>query len=90
MAVDLAPAELAREVVKSEQERIGCIDGLLNEVEKQLRRYSHELRPTILDDLGWIPPIRFQAERVSKRASLPIHIQMTVSRRLSNTIETAL
>jgi signal transduction histidine kinase len=90
VAVDLAPAELAREVIKSEQERIGRIDGLLNEAERQLRRYSHELRPTILDDLDWIPPIRFQDEGVSKRASLPIHIQMTVCRRLPNTIETAL
>jgi signal transduction histidine kinase len=62
----------------------------LNEVEKHLRRYSHELRPTILDDLGWIPAIRFLAERVTKRASLPIHIEMTVSGRLPSTMETTL
>ncbi len=66
------------------------IKELLNQVEKHLRRYSHELRPTILDDLGWIPAIRFLAEGISKRADLPIHIDATVSGRLPRTIETTL
>src|SRR3989449_1706849 len=61
-----------------------------NEVEKHLRRYSHELRPTILDDLGWIPAIRFLAEGISNRAGLPIHIEATVSGRLPSPVETAL
>jgi signal transduction histidine kinase len=43
-----------------------------------------------LDDLGWIPAIRFLAEGVSKRANLPIHIDATVSGRLPGTIETTL
>jgi signal transduction histidine kinase len=63
---------------------------LLNEVEKHLRRYSHELRPTILDDLGWIPALRFLADGISKRANLPIHIEATISERLPSTIETTL
>jgi signal transduction histidine kinase len=63
---------------------------MLNQVEKHLRRYSHELRPTILDDLGWIPAIRFLAEGISKRADLPIHIDAAVSGRPPSTIETTL
>jgi signal transduction histidine kinase len=90
VAVHLALAELARELAKPQQEQIGRIEGLLNEVERHLRRYSHELRPTILDDLGWIPAIRFLAEGISKRSSLPIHIEATVSRRLSSAMETAI
>src|SRR6266849_6601618 len=66
------------------------IKELLNQVEKHLRRYSHELRPTILDDLGWIPAIRFLAEGISKRAALPIHIDASVSERLPGAIETTL
>jgi signal transduction histidine kinase len=62
----------------------------LNEVERHLRRYSHELRPTILDDLGWVPAIRFLAEGVSKRANLPIDIHTTVSERPPAVVETAL
>src|SRR5215469_15192351 len=52
VAVHLALAEMGRELPASQQP-IGQIERLLNEVEGQLRRYSHELRPTILDDLGW-------------------------------------
>jgi len=36
------------------------IKELLNQVEKTCGGI-HELRPTILDDLGWIPAIRFLA-----------------------------
>src|SRR5438270_694497 len=61
-----------------------------SQVEKQLRRYSHELRPTVLDDLGWIPAIRFLAEGVSKRANLPIHIKVAFAGRLPSTTEIAL
>lgn len=90
VAVHLALAELTRELPKPKQQQVGRIEELLKEVEKHLRRYSHELRPTILDDLGWIPAIRFLAEGVSKRASLPIHIETTLSERFSSTTETAL
>src|SRR5713226_4595889 len=90
VAVHLALAEVARELPQAQQEQIGRIEGLLNEVEKQLRRYSHELRPTILDDLGWIPAIRFLAEGISARAGLPIHIEATASGRLPGAVETAL
>jgi signal transduction histidine kinase len=90
VAVHLALAEMERDLPKPQQDQIGRIEGLLNEVEKHLRRYSHELRPTILDDLGWIPAIRFLAEGVSKRACVPIHIETTVSGRLPSTTETTL
>lgn len=90
VAVHLALAEMGQELPKAQQEQIGRIEGLLDEVEKHLRRYSHELRPTILDDLGWIPAIRFLAEGVSKRAGLPIDIQTKVSGRLPGTMETTL
>jgi signal transduction histidine kinase len=90
VAVYLALAELTRDLPKPQQKQIERIEELLKEVEKHLRRYSHELRPTILDDLGWIPAIRFLAEGVSKRASLPIHIETTLSQRFSGTAETTL
>ncbi len=82
VAVHLALAEVAMGMPEAQQEQFTRIKDLLNEVEKHLRRYSHELRPTILDDLGWVPAIRFLADGVSKRANLPIHIDATVSGRL--------
>jgi signal transduction histidine kinase len=90
VAVHLALAEMARELPKTQQEQIGRVEGMLNEVERHLRRYSHELRPTILDDLGWIPAIRFLADGVSKRAALPIDIHTTVSGRLPAVMEMTL
>jgi signal transduction histidine kinase len=90
VAVHLALADVAHELPEPQKERIAPIKELLNEVEKQLRRYSHELRPTVLDDLGWIPAIRFLAEGISKRANLNIQIKAKVSGRLPGPVEIAL
>jgi signal transduction histidine kinase len=90
VAVHLALAEVAMGMPEEQQEQFTRIEDMLNEVEKHLRRYSHELRPTILDDLGWIPAVRFLADGVSKRANLPIHIDATLSGRLPTATETTL
>src|SRR5713226_10066568 len=90
VAVHLALSEVASGLPERQQAQFARIKELLNEVDKHLRRYSHELRPTILDDLGWIPAIRFLADGVSKRANLPIHIDATISGRLSISVETTL
>src|SRR5882757_4097822 len=90
VAVHLALAEVALELTELQQAQFARIKEMLNQVEKHLRRYSHELRPTILDDLGWIPAIRFLAEGISKRADLPIHIDATLSGRLPTATETTL
>src|SRR5437660_489839 len=72
VAVHLALAEMALELPEAQQGQGTRIRELLNEVEKHLRRYSHELRPTILDDLGWVPAIQYLVDVVSKRANIPI------------------
>jgi signal transduction histidine kinase len=90
VAVHLALAEVALELPEPQQAQFARIKEMLNQVEKHLRRYSHELRPTILDDLGWIPAIRFLAEGISKRANLPIHIDAAVPGRPPATVETTL
>jgi signal transduction histidine kinase len=90
VAVHLALANVAQEIPQDQRGQISQIEDMLNEIEKHLRRYSHELRPTILDDLGWIPAVRFLAEGVSKRANLPIHIETRLTSRLPGTFETTL
>jgi signal transduction histidine kinase len=90
VAVHLALAELARELPPPQRDRIGHVGELLKEIENQLRRYSHELRPTILDDLGWIPAIRFLADGISKRTNLAIHIEAPLDGRPPGSSETAL
>jgi signal transduction histidine kinase len=88
--VHLALATLATELPASQQKKIVEIEGLLNSVEKQLRQYSHELRPTVLDDLGWLPALRFLADSVSKRANIPVHLEGEVTGRLPSPLETAI
>jgi signal transduction histidine kinase len=90
VAVHLGLADLARALPKAQQEQIRNLEGLLHQVEKQLRGYAHELRPSVLDDLGWIPAIRFLAESVSKRTHLPIQVRAAFTGRLPGAVETAL
>ena len=90
VAVHLALAEVAVELPEPQQVQFERIKEMLNQVEKHLRRYSHELRPTILDDLGWVPAVRFLADGISKRANLPIHIEAPNPERLPSAIETTL
>lgn len=90
VAGHLALAEVSRDLPKPQQEKLERIEQLLDQVQKQLRKYSHELRPTILDDLGWIPALRFLVDGVSKRSRLPIEIDTKVAGRLSSAVEIAL
>lgn len=90
VAGHLALAELSLDLPKPQQEKLQRIEQLLDQVQQQLRKYSHELRPTILDDLGWIPALRFLVDGVSKRSRLPIEIDANVAGRLSSAVEIAL
>lgn len=72
------------------QGRIQEVGEILDQVEKQLRRLSHELRPTILDDLGLVPALEFLADSISKRVGLSIRIQSSLKDRFAQKIETAM
>jgi signal transduction histidine kinase len=63
---------------------------LLNQVEDEIRCVAHELRPSILDDLGLIPALRFLSEGVSKRGGLKIRVAGSTDGRLPSRIETQL
>ena len=90
VVVHLALADISRELPPAMQNKMHDVTALLRQVEEQLRGLSHELRPTILDDLGLIPAIRFLAERVSKRFGLSIHVASHLDSRLPPTVETTL
>jgi signal transduction histidine kinase len=62
----------------------------LDAIEAQLRRLSHELRPTILDDLGLLPALQFLAEGVAARTGLCICVDSVIEGRLAPHVETAL
>lgn len=89
VAVHLAVAELARDLPEAHGDRIESIQGLLRSIESEMRKYSHELRPMVLDDLGCVPAIRFLAERMSERTNVPITVKANFSERLPGPVETA-
>jgi two-component system sensor histidine kinase DegS len=72
------------------QQTIGEIKTLIERIETELRRLSHELRPTILDDLGLVPAVEFLTQGVSKRFGIPITVEGDTSGRLSPQAEVAL
>jgi signal transduction histidine kinase len=90
VAVHLALAELAYDLPEKQKQQVARVQDLLKQVEGQLRRYSHELRPIILDDLGWIPAIRTLAEGVTKRTGLQVKFETNVKGRLPGAHETVL
>ena len=74
----------------------GGSDGLqearqfLIQIEDHLRSLSHELRPTMLDDLGLLPALEFLAQSVSARSGIPIRVNGSRLPRLPTRVETAL
>jgi signal transduction histidine kinase len=70
LELDLA----ARELVPGGQQRLAGVRRLLDETGEQLRHLSHELRPTILDDLGLRPALEFLAQGMEQRTGLKIRV----------------
>jgi signal transduction histidine kinase len=69
--------------------RLAVARRLLDETGEQLRHLSHELRPSILDDLGLLPALEFLAEGIEKRTGMRVRVQGSVDRRMSADVELA-
>ncbi|TLY28606.1 MAG: hypothetical protein E6K63_07675 [Nitrospirae bacterium] len=88
-SVHLALEEVAGNLPPA-REHLQKVKGLLDQIEGQLRRLSHELRPTILDDLGLLPALKFLAEGVAARTGLLITVEDESALSLSPVLETTL
>jgi signal transduction histidine kinase len=89
-SVHLALAGLAVRLPPPARARVAQVRALLEQVEAQLRRLSHELRPTVLDDLGLIPALEFLAEGMSKRAGVAVVVTGSTGGRLPSQVEIVL
>jgi signal transduction histidine kinase len=89
VSVHLELAKLAREVPAARPHVDHC-QQLLERIERQLRELSHELRPAVLDDLGWLAAIEFLATAVTGRTRIPIEVRSGVTQRLPAAAEIAL
>jgi signal transduction histidine kinase len=88
-SIHLALAEIGRELPEPGRERLRQVGSYLDEIEDRLRRLSHELRPTILDDLGLRPALEFLAEGFSARTGIPIRVEGKTDGRVDPLVETA-
>jgi signal transduction histidine kinase len=88
--VHVALASLSGELSPPAQRRLAEIRGLLDQVENGVRRLSHELRPTMLDDLGLLPALQFLAEGVAKRTGCAVAVTGSTDGRLPSRVETTL
>jgi two-component system, NarL family, sensor histidine kinase NreB len=68
-------ADVARTLPAPARERLQEVRRNLDQIEDQLRRLSHELRPRILDDLGLVEALKFLAAGVSGRSGIPINVE---------------
>jgi len=89
-SVHIALEGIARDLAPSASRRLKAVKGLLDQIEAHLRQLSHELRPTILDDLGLVPALEFLSEGVSKRTKLQVTVEGSTIGRLAAPVETAL
>jgi signal transduction histidine kinase len=76
--------------VPAVQPHIAKVTQLLDEIEVQLRRLSHELMPALLEDLGLVPALRYLFEGLAQRSQLQISIDAVPEQRLPRRVETTL
>lgn len=89
-AVHIQLRQMARSVSPNVQLNLGEVESLLEQVEQQLRNFSHELRPTVLDDYGLVPALQTLAEKFSKRFALPVSVDGKLNPRLTKSVEAAM
>jgi signal transduction histidine kinase len=90
VTVHFALESLASAIPTGFEKQVEEMRRRLIEVEHELRRLSHELRPPMLDDIGLIPALDFMAQGVSKRAGINIVVQGYVPKRLPPLVEIAI
>jgi signal transduction histidine kinase len=89
-SVHIAVVDIASELPPQARIRFEEVERLLTQIEVELRNLSHELRPTVLDNLGLVAALEFLAEKVSKRTGLNVSVTGDAGARLPATVETTL
>lgn len=88
--VHLSLYSIAKYVSDSGKPELKHAHELLEELERDLRHVSHELRPRVLENAGLVGAIEFLVDGVARRTGLEIHVDNTLSSRPAGVVETAL
>ena len=83
-------ADVVRDVDPAVGDRLKDVRRSLDQVEEQLRRVSHEIHPSIVEDLGLNEAVRFVAAAFTRRTQIPITVEASLDRRYPRPIETVL
>ncbi|MGH9814900.1 MAG: ATP-binding protein [Candidatus Acidiferrales bacterium] len=73
--VHLTMDRLRQELPPQWHERCDEVLELLKRIGTEMRDFSHELRPTMLDDLGLLPALEFLAARISNKGTPKVELQ---------------
>jgi len=80
----------ARKLLPSGPQRLAGVRRFLDETGEHLRQLSHELRPSILDDLGLRPALEFLAQGFERRSGLKVTVSGQLRDRLPVPAEIAI
>lgn len=89
VAVYIALDQMTQEV-PSAKSHVLAVTQLLDKIEEQLRRLSHELAPALLNDLGLVPALRYLADGLAQRSGLRVNIEDVPEGSLPKRVETTL
>ena len=90
VSLHMALEDAARALDATVAARLDPVRARIAEVEMELRRLAHELRPTALDDLGLMPALHVLGEGIRRRAGIEVVVRGETEGRLPARIETAL
>jgi signal transduction histidine kinase len=89
-AARLAMSGVGQDATPLLRDRLREIASILDQVEGELRRLSHELRPMILDDLGLVPALQVLSEGTARRSGITVQFETSLEGRAPSNVETAL
>ena len=93
MSINLAAIEkeLPPELSPMIRERLAETSSLADQTLEQVRELSLDLRPSMLDDLGLLPTLRWYVNRYAKRLDIEVEFEaIDFEERLAAEVETAL
>ena len=77
-SVHFALAEAGRDMPADNAKYLDDVRRMLAEVETRLRNLSHELRPSVLEDVGLAAALQLVAQGVSSRWGLPVDVDINL------------
>jgi signal transduction histidine kinase len=74
-ALKLGVEELARQIPGEQRANLGALSALAEETLKMTRNLSLLLRPSMLDDLGLVPALRWLARECQRRNGVQVEVE---------------